>query len=131
MNLYLKSVTSGYLVSSTYLSADGQIATYQLQLNGQGTQLHFILLWRSATFVIPIWISFSPPVFSVNLLEASLTAQTTVTVGDLRAQVQPWEVVGFGCFRVFFALKFLAVGDAHGIYPCFAFLFSGCSLNHS
>eukprot|EP00435_Cladocopium_sp_Y103_P052998 s422_g16.t2 len=80
VSLYLKSITSGYLVNSTYLSADGQIATYQLQHNGQGTQLPFILLWRSAIFVVPIWISFSPPVFSVNVLEASLTAQTTVTV---------------------------------------------------
>ena len=129
--MYLKSVTSGYLVSSTYLSANGQIATYQLQHNGQGTQLPFILVWRSAIFVIPIWISFSPPVFSVNVLEASLTAQTTVTVGALRAQKGPCEVIGFSCFRMFCGWKFLEVGDSHGFYPCFAFLFSDCSLNHS
>ena len=124
-------MTSGYLVSSTYLSANGQIATYQLQHNGQGTQLPFILVWRSAIFVIPIWISFSPPVFSVNVLEASLTAQTTVTVGALRAQKGPCEVIGFSCFRMFCGWKFLEVGDSHGFYPCFAFLFSDCSLNHS
>eukprot|EP00435_Cladocopium_sp_Y103_P051836 s422_g16.t1 len=99
VSLYLKSITSGYLVNSTYLSADGQIATYQLQHNGQGTQLPFILLWRSAIFVVPIWISFSPPVFSVNVLEASLTAQTTVTVGALNRAMRS----GFGCFQVSFS----------------------------
>ncbi|CAK9010141.1 unnamed protein product [Durusdinium trenchii] len=69
------SSDSGFEVNAVYLEADGQIAKYYFQLTGQGTQLPFILLWRSAVFVIPLWISFSPPVISV----VSLTAPITTT----------------------------------------------------
>ncbi|CAK8992032.1 unnamed protein product [Durusdinium trenchii] len=77
VSLHLMSVSSdsGFEVNAVYLEADGQIAKYYFQLTGQGTQLPFILLWRSAVFVIPLWISFSPPVISV----VSLTAPITTT----------------------------------------------------
>ena len=38
VTLYLKSVGTGYLVTSTKLSEDGQVATFRFTLNGQGTQ---------------------------------------------------------------------------------------------
>jgi len=78
VTLYLKSTGVGYLVTSTKLSEDGQVATFHFTLNGQGTQLPFILKWQTAIFVIPLWISFSPPVMSVTALTASLTAQTDI-----------------------------------------------------
>eukprot|EP00434_Breviolum_minutum_P010466 symbB.v1.2.009230.t1/scaffold583.1/size184467/2 len=48
--------------------------------------LPFILKWQTAIFVIPLWISFSPPVMSVTALTATLTAQTDIQVpGDQAA----------------------------------------------
>ena len=56
-------------------------------------RLPFILLWQTAIFVIPLWISFSPPVMSVTPLTASLTAQTDIQVA-LRILTWPTCAIG-------------------------------------
>lgn len=93
VSLFLKSVTTGYLIPHSEVSIQNQVVTWELAMNGQGTQLPFILRWRSALFVIPIWISFSPPAMSVIPLQASINSQFVVEATF--TNVPAWGIEGF------------------------------------
>lgn len=71
----------GFPVVYRNISTEGQNTTFELTLEGQETLLPLILLWRSASFIVPLSISFSPPIFSVaTVSDAALIGTTLVEV---------------------------------------------------